>query len=188
MRSCFRNRARDRGDEPIRVVLGHPEGKGLPRPETRTAHSSVQRMEGRRLRRAGRWGNCGSYLQCGSVRSKAMDMDIGHRIPRTPQPDTRLRCDTRGRHGSVCQELAARIAHAALTFHQPAPPHHARSGAASTRRGTHHAIGTARSVPPEPSYLRFKQFALFLSPPAQWGFFFAPQGTSRRAQMADRSA
>jgi hypothetical protein len=41
MRSCFRNRARDRGGEPIRLglVLGHPDGKGLPHAETRTAPS-----------------------------------------------------------------------------------------------------------------------------------------------------
>jgi hypothetical protein len=39
---------------------------------------------------------------------------------------------------------------AALTFHEPVAPHHARSGAASTRRGTHHAIGTARRCRPNP--------------------------------------
>jgi len=55
------------------------------------------------------------------IRSKAMDVDIGHRAPCTPQPDTRLRCNVRLRDGRSRQELAAGIsrsasAHAQLSF------------------------------------------------------------------------
>src|SRR5262249_15485626 len=54
---------------------------------------------------------------------------------------------------------------AALTFHEPVAPHHARSGAASTRRGTHHAIGTARRCRPNPhACLRLITSAQLCSP------------------------
>jgi hypothetical protein len=51
----------------------------------------------------------GRIFNSGVSVSKAMDVDIGHRAPRTPQPDTRLRCDTRGRDSSIRKELAARM-------------------------------------------------------------------------------
>ena len=38
-----------------------------------------------------------------------MDVDARVRIPRGPHTDARLRCDARGRYGSLRQELAPRV-------------------------------------------------------------------------------
>jgi hypothetical protein len=56
----------------------------------------------------------------------ALDVDALFRASRSSQPDARLCRNPRGRHGSLCQELATRVNdlrnHSSITFGNKTPP------------------------------------------------------------------